>query len=107
VNRNATRARIRHRRFLSRLPPPVDQQDHADLHADQNDEVVTRLRAVIAAARPVDAQLLSMTTLEGFTLVEAASALGISESAAKMRLSRLRARLRVDLRPDLLAEGGA
>lgn len=107
VTRNATRARIRHRRFLSRLPQPRDQPDHADTHADQNDETITRLRALISAARPADARLLAMTSLEGFTLAEAAGALGISEPAAKMRLSRLRSRLRADLRPDLFAEGGA
>lgn len=106
VSRNATRARIRHRRFLARLPSPVDESDHAERHADQNDDTVTRLRAVIAAARPADAQLLAMTALEGFTLVEAAGALGISESAAKMRVSRLRSRLRAHLQPDLFAEGG-
>jgi len=107
VARNATRARIRHRRFLSRLPPQPDQRDHAESHADQNDETVARLRALISAARPADARLLAMTALEGFTLAEAAGALGISEPAAKMRLSRLRSRLRADLQSDLSAEGGA
>lgn len=107
VTRNATRARIRYRRFLSRLPPPGDQPDHAESHADQNDEMAIRLRALISKARPVDAQLLAMTALDGFTVTEAAGALGISEPAAKMRLSRVRSRLRADLQPDLSAEGGA
>ncbi|WP_091700691.1 RNA polymerase sigma factor [Microbacterium sp. cf046] len=106
VTRNATRARIRHRRFLSRLPPSRDQPDHAELHADQNDETVARLRLVISVARPADARLLATTALEGFTVSEAAGAMGISEPAAKMRLSRLRSRLRADLQPDLSAEGG-
>jgi len=72
--------------------PPV-VPDPADRIADRDDDHLIALRAAIAAARPADATLLAMTALEGFTIREAATALGLSESAAKMRLSRLRARL--------------
>jgi RNA polymerase sigma-70 factor (ECF subfamily) len=106
VLRNADRAQRRHRRFLAALPPPADTPDHAERIADENDERIARLRSAIAAARPADARLLAMTAVEGFTVREAASALGITESAAKMRLSRLRADLRAQVGPHLFLEGG-
>ncbi|MHC2998829.1 hypothetical protein OB08_06195 [Microbacterium sp. HJ5] len=107
VLRNADRSQRRHRRFLAALPAPADVPDHAERIADENDERVVRLRAAIAAARPADARLLAMTALEGFTVRDAASALGISESAAKMRLSRLRADLRTSIDPQPVMEGGS
>lgn len=106
VTRNAARARRRYREFLSSLPVPAHVDDHAEHFAEQNDERATQLRAAIAAARPTDAALLAMTALEGFTVTEAAAALGLSEPAARMRLSRFRAHLRAHL-TDLLPEGGA
>lgn len=115
VSRNDARGTRRYERFLAAImadlvtwrqlwlptPPVVPDPaeppvvpDPADRIADRDDEHLIALRAAIAAARPADATLLAMTALEGFTTREAATALGLSESAAKMRLSRLRARLR-------------
>lgn len=105
VSRNAARSRRRYRRFLSSLPAPAESPDHAEQLAERHDARFLRLRAAIGAARPADASLLTMTALEGFSLREAAEALGLTESAAKMRLSRLRTRLRIDLELDLVPEG--
>jgi len=105
VSRNAARAKRRYERFLAALPPPAVIPDPADPIADLDDEHLIALRAAIAAARPADATLLAMTALEGFTVREAAMALGLSESAAKMRLSRLRARLRTAVTAQPLTEG--
>ena len=105
VTRNARRGRRRYQAFLAALPLPDPEPDPAERIADRDDVRTGRLRAELAAARPVDARLLAMTAVEGFTVSEAASVLGLSESAAKMRLSRLRARLAtaIDTRP--LTEG--
>src|SRR6478752_6376389 len=105
VSRNAARARRRYDRFLAALPAPPTVADPADPIADRDQDHLVALRAAIAAARPADATLLAMTALEGFTTREAASALGLSESAAKMRLSRLRARLRTAVTARPLPEG--
>ncbi|MFZ4894752.1 RNA polymerase sigma factor [Plantibacter sp. Mn2098] len=93
VHRNHLRARHRYRRFLETLPPPTAAPDPATLLEDADPDRDRRVRAVMAAARPADARLVAMTALEGFTVADAAAAIGIGESAAKMRLSRLRKRL--------------
>ena len=107
VHRNSSRARLRYKRFLANLPPPADVPDHAVRVAELNDPSLSRLREIVGSARPVDAQLLAMTALEGFSIREAAAAVGLTEGAAKMRLSRLRDKLRADLKPLLIIEGGA
>lgn len=107
VARNAARARRRYERFLAALPAPRPTPDPADRVAERDDERLIALRDAIAAARPADATLLAMTALEGFTIREAATALGLSEPAAKMRLSRIRARLRSAVAAGALPEGGS
>lgn len=107
VSRNAARATRRYERFLGALPPPPLVPDPAESLAERDDERLVALRAAIASARPADAKLLALTTLEGFTTREAATALGISESAAKMRLSRLRGRLRTEITAQPVSERGA
>ena len=93
VHRNASRARRRHRSFLARIPPPEHAPDPAELVAEKDSARTRRVREVLGAAREQDRHLAVLTALEGFTVREAAAAIGISEPAAKMRLSRLRARL--------------
>lgn len=105
VSRNAARARRRYHRFLGALPAPPAVPDHADRIADAADEKLVALREAIAIARPADARLMAMTALEGFTIREAAAVLGLTESAAKMRLTRLRGRLRSAVSPHLPPEG--
>lgn len=97
VLRNAGRARRRYRRFLGALPPPQHVRDHAEDIADGDSAHFAKLRAEIAALRPADAALLAMTAVEGFSVREAAEAVGISEAAARTRLSRLRRDLRQKL----------
>jgi RNA polymerase sigma factor (sigma-70 family) len=107
VSRNAARATRRYQRFLAALPPPAVVPDPAVAIADRDDDHLVALRATITAARPADATLLAMTALEGFTTREAATALGLSEAAAKMRLSRLRSQLRSAVNAQPVREGGS
>lgn len=106
VHRNGARSRRRYQHFLASLPPPENSADHAELIAEQNNARVARLRTAIRACSPVDAALLALTALEGFTAAEAAAALDLSEGAAKMRISRLRRRLRSTLAAHPVPEGG-
>lgn len=107
VARNAARARRRYRNLLASLPPARDTADHAEFFAEQDSEWRVQLRAAIRKCRPLDAGLLAMTALEGFTAAEAGAAYGLSEAAAKMRISRLRARLRSTISTNAVSEGGS
>lgn len=97
VYRNDARARRRYRRFLAALPAAdpesVRASDPAVLVEDIDPVRDARVREAMAGARPTDVRLLAMTALEGFSVKDAAAAIGVSESAAKMRLVRLRRRL--------------
>jgi RNA polymerase sigma-70 factor (ECF subfamily) len=105
VARNADRARRRYERFLGSLPAPAPVPDPADAFGETDDRMA-HVRAVLASVKPADADLLALTAVEGVTVREAAAVLGMSESAAKMRLSRLRTHLRSGLAEPAL-EGGA
>jgi len=93
VARNSFRARVRHRAFLAKLPPPVPAADPADGVVESYSDDRRRLRKMVSALNPTDRELLALTVLEAFTIRDAAAALGLSEAAAKTRLSRLRKRL--------------
>lgn len=108
VARNASRARRRHRDLLAKLPPPDVAADPAELVAARDTPRARFVREVLEAARPADRDLVVLTAVEGFTVAEAARAVGLTEPAARMRLSRLRARLNAAAHPLTSAsEGGA
>lgn len=93
VSRNSARAHRRHRALLAKLPPPGEARDPADLLAERDSTRTRFVREVLGAARAADRDLVVLTAIEGFTVAEAAQAVGLTEPAARMRLSRLRARL--------------
>lgn len=93
VARNAVRAKRRYRALLDKLPPPEVAPDPADAVEARLDPRVRAARETLAAARPVDRDLVALTTIEGLTVADAADVLHLSEAAARMRLSRLRHRL--------------
>lgn len=94
LSRNAERAKWRYRAFLAKLPPPDLAPSPEDQIESASAGLSPEAREVLTAARPNDRELLALTALEGFTVREAAIVVGLFESAAKMRLSRLRGRLR-------------
>jgi RNA polymerase sigma-70 factor (ECF subfamily) len=106
LGRNAARARGRHRRFLTTMPPPslgdVSLDEVEGLHSQR--EAMALLRALPRR----DAAILALTALEGYSVGDAAAALGISAESARARLSRARRRARahVTAQPDT-AEGRA
>ncbi len=105
VARNVARSRRRFEKFLATLPPPVPVDDAARAISEHEDERLTAMRDALASVKPIDADLLAMTAIEGFSIREAALATGISETAAKTRLSRLRRRLKSTASAALLPEG--
>ena len=105
VHLNASRARRRYRQFLARIPRPESVPDHAEVIAERDSPTRRWVRTVLSGAREQDRHLIVLTALEGFTVDEAAQAIGITPSAAKMRLSRLRSRLRALPNDQSMPEG--
>lgn len=91
VSRNSTRSTRRYAAVLARLPDPAHTLS-ADAHIPAASDLA-EIRAALADRDPSDSSLLEMVTA-GTRMDDAGAALGISEAAAKMRLSRLRAHLR-------------
>lgn len=94
-------ARNRYRVFLEELPrrnAAVDPVDEVERRTEVR-ERSRRLRAAMERLRPIDAQLIALTTLGGCTPGEAGEALGLNAGAARVRLHRARVRLR-DLAED-------
>lgn len=104
VSRNLTRATRRYRDFLARLPREPDVADPARLIAETSLlGVDDRLRTALKQLDERDLALFALVTLEGYSVAEAATAVGLRISAAKSRLQRTRARMRAHLDPTLAA----
>lgn len=95
LSRNAARGLRRCRALLKSLPRSEPSSGAGEV-AEERLEVSSERRQVREALRSLstpDAALFSMTAFEGFSPSEAASALGISEGAARTRLHRARVRV--------------
>ncbi len=95
VARNTARSRRRYSRFLERLPREPDARAAEEVALDGAQLIDPRLRAALSRLPGQDAALLSMLAFEDFTITDAAAALGVTVQAAKTRLHRARARVRV------------
>jgi RNA polymerase sigma-70 factor (ECF subfamily) len=102
VARNATRSQRRYQAFLARLPKPESTDGPDAAPSSRRGEALARSWPSVGR---LDRQLLMLTAVEGFSVAEAATAMGLSEAAAKMRLSRTRKRLHTSIDDQLLAEG--
>jgi RNA polymerase sigma-70 factor (ECF subfamily) len=91
--RNSHRSTARYRRLLSALPrvEPSWCPDGEQL------ETRARLAACLRQLSPADAALFVLTAIEDVPISQAAEALGIKASTARMRLHRAKARLRTEL----------
>ncbi len=98
--RNVKRSSRRYQTLLDRLPRSEDSQDAAEQYLRGSiDGLDARLALELRSLGWADQQLLSLVALEGFTMAETAEVLGISLSAVKSRLHRLRQRLQPLLSP--------
>ena len=98
LSRNHLRGAARYRAAIDSIPRAersVDPAEVAERGLEQS--------AALAGLGRVDAALLVLTAVEGYSTAEAATALGLKPGAARMRLSRLRENHRLELRP--LTEG--
>lgn len=93
LSRNLRRSTLRYKQFLRVAPrsTPLEGPDAETI------ETRGRLASSLRQLSPIDGALLVLTVLEGVPVVEAAQAVGVKPSTARVRLHRARARLRVDL----------
>lgn len=101
VSRNLSRSRRRHRNLLAKMPPDPPAQDAGEQALDRITALQRerRIAAALRDLRPADRQILILTAVEGLSVAETATVLGIGPDAAKARLTRARRRART-----LLAE---
>jgi RNA polymerase sigma factor (sigma-70 family) len=97
--RNLRRSAARYRRLLASLPRTPDSSDAETAYfaANPTEQFDRRLTAALRTLPAAELRLVSLVALEGFTIAETASILGLSSSAAKTRLYRARVKLRTIL----------
>jgi|SRR5579863_3581534 len=104
---NAARARRRYRSLLDRLPRADDEKDAAVVALEARGLGFDgHLRDELRALTLKDAQLLALVALEGYSVLDAAECLQLSEPAARARLHRVRTRLQKRLRGTDVAPRG-
>jgi RNA polymerase sigma-70 factor (ECF subfamily) len=96
VLRNTRRAKRRHERALTRLPPAGPMPDLADEVVGRmaDAERLTAARAALERLRPAEREVFMLCVWSGLGYAEAAQALGVRLGTVRSRLSRARARLR-------------
>jgi len=93
--RNLTRGLRRYRALIASLPRADVARSAEDVALEQIDELraVAQVREALIGLSPSDAALITLTTFEHYSPAQAAAALGITDGAARTRLSRARTRM--------------
>ena len=93
--RNHARGLRRYRALIDALPRSDDARGAGDVAIEHIEEVVTaeQVRQGLNSLAKSDAALITLTAFEHYSPAQAATALGISEGAARTRLHRARARM--------------
>jgi RNA polymerase sigma factor (sigma-70 family) len=94
VQRNQARSRRRYLNLVDRVPPP----EAAPPPLEPSDDA-SAIRAALAALTPDDREILLLIAWDGLTPHQAASVLGTSAGAARLRLHRARKRFAARYQP--------
>lgn len=107
LSRNVTRSLRRYRSLVASLPRAEIAQSAEDTVVRQIEELrlSVTIRDALGDLSPSDAALITLTSYEGYSAPQIATALGISDGAARTRLHRARSRMAEAL-GDLGAEAG-
>jgi len=96
--RNQRRGSIRYRDLVARLPRQEAPNAESIALANAETRILgIRLSEAFARVSSADVALLVLTALDGLSITDAATALGIKPGTARMRLSRARERLQATL----------
>jgi RNA polymerase sigma factor (sigma-70 family) len=106
--RNVARSLRRYRTLLAALPRSEDMRSAEDEVLQRVDEtrITAQVREALHSLTYSDAALVALTAFEHYSNAEAATVLGISESAARTRLHRARARIAAIIDPITSADDG-
>jgi RNA polymerase sigma factor (sigma-70 family) len=93
--RNRARGLRRYRALIDALPRSEDARGAGDVALEHIGEVIVaeQVRQALNSLAASDAALIMLTGFEHYSPAQAATALGISEGAARTRLHRARARM--------------
>jgi RNA polymerase sigma-70 factor (ECF subfamily) len=107
LSRNLTRSLRRYRSLVASLPRAEVVQSAEDVVVRQIEELrlTIEIRDALGSLSPSDVALITLTSYEGYPSAQIATALGISDGAARTRLHRARSRMAEAL-GDLAAETG-
>jgi RNA polymerase sigma-70 factor (ECF subfamily) len=96
---NFTRAQHRYRSMLSRLPPALDEDDHANVVADRiaHASRVQRILLALKNLAPGDRAVVDLCLIEELPMDAAAKVLAVPSGTVKSRLHRARRQLRLEL----------
>ena len=99
VGRNASRSRRRYQRLLDALPPgePMGDAEREAMVRMRVAATDARLASALAEPSPRDSHLLALTALAGYSITDAAEALGLTPGAARVRMHRLRQKLQLQV----------
>jgi RNA polymerase sigma-70 factor (ECF subfamily) len=95
IVRNVARTAIRDNARRAALAPPVELQDEQPDPLARDPTIAGDIERAIERLPPMQQACVRLCDVEGFTSVEAASMLGVSDGTIRTHLSRGRRQLRV------------
>lgn len=99
VNRGLNSRKSRSLRRMDALPPEISDSSRSPLRDTERAELRERLTEVLRTLPPRQKSVVELFELEGFTSLEIAEVLGLSDGTVRWHLHQARAKLREALGP--------
>ena len=99
VNRGLNSRKSRSLRRMDALPPEIADMSRSPLRDTERAELRERLTVVLATLPPRQKSIVELFELEGFSSLEIAEVLGLSDGTVRWHLHQARAKLREALGP--------
>ena len=99
VNRGLNSRKSRSLRRMDALPPEIADASRSPLRDTERTELREKLTAVLATLPPRQKSIVELFELEGFSSLEIAEVLGLSDGTVRWHLHQARAKLREALGP--------
>ena len=99
VNRGLNSRKSRSLRRMDALPPEISDVSRSPLRDTERAELRDKLKTVMATLPPRQKSIVELFELEGFSSLEIAEILGLSDGTVRWHLHQARAKLREALGP--------